>query len=267
MQRFDVVIPSLNQGAFVGAAVRSVIDQRDVRIELVVVDGCSSDDSLAAVESAISDPGTAHVDVISEPDRGQSHAINKGARLGSAEIVSWLNADDRLLPGALARVAHAFERVSADVVAVYGDVRFIDAAGRDVGEAREGSFSRSDLLFGPNYIPQPATFIRRAAWEAVGGLREDLDYAMDFDLWLSLSEIGRFAHLSELLAEFRLHGGSKTGRAYDRMRREGMAVRAAHARKVLGRTPSRLELEARLFASRCRRRIRSGLGGIGVRCG
>ena len=256
----QIVVPSLNQGRFIAEAVGSVLAQSgDVALELTVMDAVSEDDTLAEIARAVPPEKSDLVTVVSEPDEGQSQAINKGVQRGSSDVVSWLNADDRLLPGALDHVARAYADAPEDVVAAYGHVRFIDEAGAAAGEVRAERFDRRRLLFGPNYVPQTATFIRRRAWEAVGGLREHLHYAMDFDLWLRLSEIGRLVALPDFLAEFRLHATSKTGSGYDKMRREAMTVRKEHASKILGRTPSTLELRGRLFAARCERRVRRTL--------
>lgn len=262
MSRFQVVIPNRNQGMYVREAIRSVIDQ-GMELELVVADGDSTDNSLEEIEAALEEARGARCTVVSEPDTGQSEAINKGVRLGSGEIVSWLNADDHLIEGALATIDSAFRSVGDDVVAVYGDVRYIDETGGVVWTWREQAFSRHDLLWGPGYIPQPSTFMRRSAWDAAGGLRQDLHYAMDIDLWLRLSTLGRIVHVPEVLSEFRWHPGSKTVARHRPMRREAMEVRREHASVLLGRTPSRLELEARHLLVRAKRKARFRLEGLG----
>lgn len=259
MTTFQIVIPSLNQGAFIGEAVRSVLEQsRDVPLELVVVDGCSTDDTPAQVEAALRADHRARVTLVSERDRGQSEAINKGMALGSGEVVGWLNADDRLLRGTLARVARVWAAAPPGLAAVYGDVRLVDPAGVPFGELREQDFCRSDLLWGPCYIPQPSTFVARWAWEAAGGVREDLHYAMDLDVWLRLSERGRIVHLPEVLSEFRVHERSKSVAAARAARSEARGVRRIHATCALGRRPSELELDLRHLAVRCRRKARFG---------
>jgi glycosyltransferase involved in cell wall biosynthesis len=259
---FQVVIPNRNQGMYVREAIRSVIAQ-GMELELVVVDGNSTDNSLVEIEAALAEGGPARCTVVSEPDTGQSDAINKGMRLGSGEIVSWLNSDDHLVEGALATVDSAFRGETDDVVAIYGDLRYIDEAGHVVLTWREQDFSRDDLLWGPGYIPQPSTFVRRRAWEAAGGLREDLHYAMDIDLWLRLSMLGRIVHVPEVLAEFRWHPRSKTVAGRRAMRREAMLIRREHASVALGRTPSRLEVEVRHLLVRGKRRLRFRREGLG----
>lgn len=258
----QVVMPSLDQGRYIGEALGSLLEAAgEVDLEVAVIDGGSSDDTLARVAALLEAPTPARVRVLSEPDGGQSEAINKGIALGSAPIVGWLNADDRLLPGTLSRVAAAFAEHPGAVL-VYGDVRYVDEAGDPLHDLREQDFRYRNLLWGPCYIPQPSTFVRRSAWERAGGLREDLRYAMDLDLWLRLSRHGAFVHLPEILSEFRLHPASKTVSAAAAARREARAVRVAHASRRLGRTPSGVEVSARYFATRCRRRLRRAAGAI-----
>lgn len=259
MLTFHIVMPSLNQGEYIGDAIRSVLAQsNEVGLSLVVVDACSSDQTPEEIAAALKEPNHADTTVICEPDEGQSDAINKGMRMGKADCVGWLNADDFLLPGALAHVARFFES-EPDVVAVYGDVDFIDASGSRIGTLHGLPFRYADALWGPGYIPQPATFVRRSAWEAAGGVRHDLHYVMDFDLWLTLAEHGRVAHLPRTLACFRRHGGQKSTRASALMSAERRRVVRDHSRRVMGRAPLPMELEARQLAVRLSRRARRGL--------
>lgn len=264
--RFQVVMPCLNAERYIREAVTSVLAQEGpFDIELIVVDGASSDRTVLESEQAA--VGSRHrVLVLSAPDGGQSEAINRGVAGGDGDVVSWLNADDRLRPGALAAVVRAF-RSAPEAVLVYGNVQEIDDQGRPLRALQEQSFRRADLVWGPCYIPQPSTFVKRDAWVAAGGLDESLHYAMDLDLWLRLSLQGPFVHVPELLSDFRLHADSKTVAHHVASRREAMQVRRRHGAVLLGREPSRLELEARHLLVRCRRKARfarQALGGAGA---
>jgi glycosyltransferase involved in cell wall biosynthesis len=262
----QVVIPSFNQGPFIGEAIRSVLDQSaDVDVELVVVDACSDDDTEQEIERALATPHRAQVTVIREPDDGQSDAINKGVDRGTGEIVSWLNADDSLFPGALASVEQFFVSAGGDVAAVYGDLAYVDVAGRDDGIWRSLSWRFDEVLWGPGYIPQPATFVRRTAWQAVGGVRTDLHYVMDIDLWLRLSRHGRLEYRPGVLARFRRHAAQKTSADVDRMHAEHIRVIEDHAREVLGRSPTPLEIRARRTLVRARRRGRAAVRDVASR--
>lgn len=256
MMSFRVVIPSLNQGRFIGAAIRSVLRESEgVEVELVVVDACSTDQTRQEVERAIATDHRAHVTLIREPDDGQSDAINKGMQGATSDVVSWLNADDALVGGALRRVERAFAEGPSDSVVVYGGVRYIDELGRTLSSVPARPWTYGDLLWGPGYIAQPAAFMRRSAWEAVGGVRRELRYSMDFDLWLRLAELGPFVHVPDVLAEFRLHSSSKTVSSSRAMRAEGARVRRLYAERYLGRAPKPLEIELRGVGVRVRRRL------------
>lgn len=255
--KIQIVIPSYNQGDFIGDAVGSVLTQAtDAEVELVVIDGASTDASVSVVRSAFAQHDTARTVLVSEPDDGQPQAINKGIALGSGEVVGWLNADDRLLPGALATVARAFAEAAPDVAAIYGDVRHIDRDGRPLREYREQKFRRYDLMFGVVYVPQPSTFVARWAWERVGGVREDLQYALDPDLWLRLSQVGRIVHIPTILSEFRWHEKSKSGSQRPVQFDEVMKNCMDHVEHEFGRRPTAAEFYARRTMVRAWRKVR-----------
>jgi len=152
--------------------------------------------------------GGRRVRVFVEPDRGQSDAINKGMRVATGEIVGWLNADDVLLPGALAKVAEAFEK-NPDAVVVYGVGAKTDLEGQIIKKVpfREFSSKRLSYAFG---AVQPAMFFRRDAYWKVGGLDESLHYAMDWDLLLKLAKIGNVVAIPDHLANIRYYPETKT---------------------------------------------------------
>ncbi|MGB7630567.1 MAG: hypothetical protein WBM29_05730, partial [Candidatus Deferrimicrobium sp.] len=132
-------------------------------------------------------------------------------RMTGGQICSWLNSDDTLLPGAMAKVMETFRR-NPEAGLVHGKVHFTDASGKFVSEVETGPTDYEGLAF-LNLICQPAAFFRREAWDAVGGLNEDLHYAMDHDLWIRMARRFPLVYLPEPLATYRLHGESKTGAA------------------------------------------------------
>jgi glycosyltransferase involved in cell wall biosynthesis len=201
-----VVTPSHNHGRFMGATVRSVLDQAYPRLDYFVADGASTDDTVATLKSF-----GPSVRWVSEPDRGQADAINKGFARTQGEILGWLNSDDLYAPRALAAVAESFAR-NPDVGVVYGNADFIDAAGKFIRPcAHIEPFARDRLLHYSDFLVQPAVFFRRALFESVGGLNAGLHWAMDYDLWLRMAEKARFVHLPRVLAKYRWLGESKTG--------------------------------------------------------
>jgi glycosyltransferase involved in cell wall biosynthesis len=204
----SIVTPSLNQGRFINGAIESVAAQDYPAIEHLVMDGGSDDETLEILARHSS-----RLRWVSERDRGQTVALNRGFRLTSGEIVSWLNADDLLLPHAVSAVVDAF-RSDPEVMLVYGDGTFIDATGRYVAPFRFSEpFNLRRLIEVHDYILQPAAFLRRSALEAVGYLDETLSWCMDWDLWIRIGERFRVRYLPIPLATVRLHPNSKTSRA------------------------------------------------------
>lgn len=213
--------PSYNQGRFTAEAIESVLRQEgEFELEYVVIDGASTDGTveiLKRYEERVRRGDWAgrcrgvRFRWVSEPDRGQSDAIGKGFRMTGGQICSWLNSDDTLLPGALGNVLETFRR-NPEAGLVYGNVHFTDASGAIVSEVETGQTDYEGLA-SLNLICQPAAFFRREAWDAVGGLDEDLRYAMDHDLWIRMARRFPLVYLPDPLATYRLHGESKTGAA------------------------------------------------------
>jgi glycosyltransferase involved in cell wall biosynthesis len=214
-----LITPTLNQAAFLPATLAAVLAQDYPALDYWVIDGGSSDGTLEILRT--SGPG---VHWLSEPDSGQSAAINKGWRKAQGEILGWLNSDDLLTPGALAQVG-AYFAAHPTVDFLYGDCDFLDSAGAIIGQypVRLPDYNHM-LLYADNYIPQPAAFFRRRALEAVGGLDEDLHYVMDFDLWLRLGLRGEGAYLPTKLAGLRLHADAKSVARLGRFAAENVRV-------------------------------------------
>jgi glycosyltransferase involved in cell wall biosynthesis len=200
--RITIVTPSLNQAAFLERTIRSVIEQDYPEIEYLVFDGGSTDGSVEILRRYAD--GIAYWE--STPDRGQSHAVNKGFERATGEIVGWINSDDYYLPGALAAAAAAFE---ADPRAAWvcGACRYLHADGSldMVLRPRLPRGPRSAWAYEPWYVPQASSFWRRTALERVGGLREDLHYAMDVDLGLRLALSGILPVTLDLELAVRAH--------------------------------------------------------------
>jgi GT2 family glycosyltransferase len=203
----SVVTPSYNQGKFIGHTIRSVLEQDYPHIEYWVIDGGSTDETLDVLRSFEGDP---RFRWISEPDRGQSDAINKGITRCTGEIFCWLCSDDMFTPGALRRVAD--EWVASGPAIIYGPSRYIDADGRDLGHASgpvPGLTLPKLLRFASYGLTQPSTFVPTAAVQAAGGVNESLHYAMDLDLWLRIAEGLPFRYMPHYLALYRHHDASK----------------------------------------------------------
>jgi glycosyltransferase involved in cell wall biosynthesis len=204
--RVTVVTPSYNQATFIEETIRSVLLQGYPNLEYIIVDGGSTDGS-ADIIARYADHLTWWV---SEPDEGQSDAINKGFRRATGDIVAWLNSDDVYVPGALAESA-GYLAQHPEIDVVYGDVRFIGPDGAFRGIEAGNAFSEKRLFGNLFSLTQPTAFVRRSSAERVGLLRTDLHYIMDLEWWLRLAANGaRFAYHAGERAIFRFHSESKT---------------------------------------------------------
>jgi glycosyltransferase involved in cell wall biosynthesis len=202
--RFSIVTPSLNQGRYLAECLDSVGSQ-GIEAEHWVIDGGSTDETLVILK-AQSDARW-----ISESDRGQSDAINKGLERATGDILAYLCADDFLEPGVLRRVAAIFS-ANPEVDFVYGDGYFLES---DSGWKRlkhAGEFSMERLRRG-NFLLQPAVFWRRRVYERHGGFDASLQYCMDHEYWLRTCGDTVWHYLPEPLATCRLHADAKTSRA------------------------------------------------------
>jgi GT2 family glycosyltransferase len=201
----SIVTPSFNQRDFIAATIDSVLAQTYPHVELLVMDGGSTDGTLDVLR-AYGD----RVRWISEKDDGQADAINKGFARTSGEILGWLNSDDTLEEDAI-RIAVEYLSKHPDVAMIYGDANFIDATGNFIREcAHIEPFDAQRLLHYSDFIVQPAAFFRRSAFEAVGGLDASLHFAMDYDLWLKLARRFKIDYVPKVLANYRWLGGNKS---------------------------------------------------------
>jgi glycosyltransferase involved in cell wall biosynthesis len=202
----SIVIPSFNQGLFLEECLGSVLDQSYPRREILVLDGGSTDGSREILRRL-----ERRLDYwISEPDRGQASAVNKGWARAKGEILGWLNSDDRLEPGAIARAAETYGAQPGAAV-LYGDVREIDARGGAVGGKKMAGFGLRSLLLGKN-MGQPGVFIPRRTVKQLGGLEETLHFALDFEfflrVWTAFPDGG--AYIPETIASSRVWEAAKT---------------------------------------------------------
>jgi hypothetical protein len=201
----SVVTPSFNQGRFIGETIASVLGQDYPNIELWVVDGGSADETRDVLSGFAHDP---RLRWLSEPDRGQSDGINKGWARSRGQILAWLNADDTYLPGAIATQVAAL-LADPGAGAVYGDARYIDAAGRPLGLIAGRPYSPLAVL--RLEIPvQPTVFLRRELVARLGPLSLGRRYSMDSDYWARAIRIAPLRQSMAELATYRLHGESKT---------------------------------------------------------
>jgi len=221
----SIVTPSYNQGQFLEATIRSVLSQSYPRIEYIVCDGGSKDNSVTVLERYSERLAW----WCSERDRGQSEAINKGWRRSTGQVLAYLNSDDVLLPGAVECAVAVFQRAPKCGV-VYGDWEYLGRHGDVLGSGRGRSTSFERLLRDGQsvYIGQPASFYRAETVRGVGLMDESLHYSMDYDLLLRLAKVSDMEYIPLALAGYRVHTSAKTTAFAQRHWQETLAVCARH---------------------------------------
>ncbi len=200
-----IVTPSYNQGRFIAATIESVLSQDYPNLEYIIVDGDSNDETADVVARF-----AGRLTFVSERDRGQSDAINKGFKLARGSIVAWLNSDDIFLPGAIRKAVAALQR-SPDVGAVYGEGYQIDVDGNIIGRfAPTQKFDLWRLIYLSDYILQQTVFFRRSVFDKVGLLDESLYYGMDWEILMRIGLHYRIEYIPEYMGAIREHESAKT---------------------------------------------------------
>jgi glycosyltransferase involved in cell wall biosynthesis/GT2 family glycosyltransferase len=215
----SIITPSFNQAAFLPQTLANIRGQDYPNIEHIVVDGGSTDDSVDILRAA------SGIHWVSEQDKGQVDALNKGFTMATGEILAWLNSDDTLRRDAVRIAAEALQRTGADLV--YGDLRILDEEGTNLRMFYGIPFDYRVLLYGIDYIGQQTVFFRRALLEKAGPLRAEFDNAFDYELWLRMARYGRLIYVPQLRGHIRRHAAAKSVAAAprtwaetDRIRRE-----------------------------------------------
>lgn len=221
----SIVTPSLNQASFIHDALESVSIQNYPNCEHIVIDGMSTDGTVELLRNFQTDKASSGITWVSEPDSGQSEALNKGFRQATGDIIGWLNADDRYRTGCFECVAKMFEE-NPGLDILYGDYRVVDECGGLVRVKPEIAFSAFVLFYHRVlYIPTTATFFRRRVFDEGNWINENLQYVMDLEFFIRLAVKGyQFKHIPELLADFRLQPSSKTCRDPDKQQWEHRRV-------------------------------------------
>ena len=259
--------PSYNQAKYIEQTLRSVLEQDYPRIEYLVVDGASTDDSVEIIkrysldsknlesDSLLSDnrkqaSGFQRIDWwISEKDTGQGKAINKGLARANGNIVAWLNSDDYYLPGAISAVVKVFEE-NSDVVMVYGDMLAVDEHGRTINTLKYKQLSLQDLLCF-QIIGQPSVFFRREVLEQTGGLDTTFHFLLDHHLWIRIAQHGKVLHVPQIWSAAHYHAEAKNRAKAAEFGREAFRILAwAKNQPGLAEAVSGVERRARASAQR-----------------
>lgn len=234
--KISIIMPSFNQGVFLDQAIRSITDQQYPAIELIVMDGGSTDESVEVIKS--------HAGSIaywqSEKDNGQSDAINRGFEKATGDIICWLNSDDVYLPGALNAVAHTF---ASDPTCNWITGQHIKFG--------EGLVSWHRPLEPPQTkvewltacpVAQPSTFWRMSLYKKFGPLDDRFHFALDYEYWVRFAFGGEtLRYIERPLSGFRLHGDSKTVQSQEKFRAEEETLRAMYIDKLSASERSQLK--------------------------
>ena len=206
--KISIVVPSFNQGEYIRQCIESILIQNYTSVELIIIDGGSQDSSVDIIQEY-----EAYIHYwVSEPDNGQSNAINKGFKRASGNLVAWLNSDDFYLPNALTEVSKAY-RQRSDASFYFGNGFRVNKSGKKKELFFRNDyieFNRELLTHGLNYILQPATFINASYLQKIEYLDESLHYGMDSDLWMRLSQEAPPLPMAACLAASREYGETKT---------------------------------------------------------
>lgn len=223
----SVVTPSFNQGRFIGATVRSVLGQTYRPVEYFVMDGGSSDETVQVLKG--SGEG---VRWLSEKDKGQADAIDRGFRKCTGDVVAWLNSDDRYAhEKVLERVAGVFAS-DPEVDVVYGDGEFIDVDGKAfrVSRGNRVAAARELLVLPAGFALQPSVFFRRSVYLACGGIDGRFFGAFDYDLWLRMfAKARRVVYVPEVWSQATCHADAKSVKGMGRLIRELVEIKRRNA--------------------------------------
>ena len=209
--RVSIVTPSFNQARYLEATMQSVLLQDYPRIEYIIVDGGSNDGSIEIIKKYESKLAS----WVSERDKGQTDAINKGFEHATGDILAWINSDDTYEPGVVSE-AVKFLHENPAVGMVYGDCNFINEDGHVIGKFGSAQTNYRLLRQGYVHIPQQTMFFRADLWKQVGPLDPSFYFAMDYDLWTRIAARAEIKYVPQTWANFRLHTSGKTIAADDR---------------------------------------------------
>ncbi len=215
----SIIVPSFNQGRFIRRTLESILSQDYRPLEIIVIDGASTDETVSILQAFSSHP---ELHWVSEPDKGVVEAVNKGFARARGSIGGIQSSDDFYLPGAIRAGVEALLAEPALAFA-FGDVAKVDAEGRELARTALAPWSLEGVLLMETWIPQPSTFFRMELAKSLGGWRELVPYSADTDLWLRMALQQSAKKIDRLLAQRSMHEaqrdtqGAKIARDYGLM--------------------------------------------------
>ncbi len=233
--KVSVITPSYNQAQFIRMTIDSVLSQNYPNLEYIVMDGGSTDGTVEILRSY-----GKRIKWVSKKDKGQSDAINRGLKMATGEIVSYLNSDDLYQKECLLEVSNFFQK-NPQYYFLSGKCDVIDEKGNSIDNfitLYKNFFlkhlSKKDVLSILNYISQPATFWRKEVISKIGFFDTKLNYAMDYDYWLRMIKIYKLGFIDRYLASYRIHRNSKSGANFSGLLAEGYQVSKNQTGVILG---------------------------------
>ena len=242
--KISIVTPSYNQAQFLERTILSVLNQNYPNLEYIIIDGGSTDGSVEIIKKY--EKYLAYW--VSEKDRGQSHALNKGFQRATGELVGWQNSDDIYLPDAFKKVADVYKENSHYDV-YFGNMYFIDNDDNIFRDMRFVKFSPISLIYEGTILANQSAFISRSVFDRFGCLSESHKFTMDYEFWVRIRK-SKFYFIREFLGCFRLHKDAKSSTIKD--------IGLLEHRMVLvnnGFNPDRLSFKFLKYLSKIRRAI------------
>jgi glycosyltransferase involved in cell wall biosynthesis len=200
--KISIITPSYNQGNYIEQTIQSVLNQDYTNVEHIVIDGGSTD---STVEILLRHP---HLIWVSEKDRGQADALNKGLARSTGDIIGWINSDDYYEKNVFKAVVDEF--LDPSIMWVVGNIGLNDKHGVPVRFDKSPKITYERLLRNPDIVRQQATFFRRQLIEQAGGWNAEYFMVMDYDLWVRLAKLNEPKMIDRTMAHFRLHSQQKS---------------------------------------------------------
>lgn len=225
LPKISIVTPSYNQGQFLEKTILSIINQDYKNIEFIIIDGGSTDNSVEIIKKY-----EKSIDYwISEPDNGQSDAINKGFARANGDIFYWINSDDYLLPNALSKIAnYTWSNSIGAVVGIGHKVNVNDEIVYTPTYYEEITTQKLFQWTNQRNFMQPACFFTKNAWNKCGPLNSELNYCLDLDLWIKISKCFKIERIKQELAHAYIHQDAKTTADVEKMKMETYLMIASH---------------------------------------
>lgn len=203
--KISIVTPSYNQAQFLEQTILSVLNQNYPNLEYIIIDGGSNDGSVEIIKKY-----EKYLSYwVSEKDKGQSNAINKGFQKSTGEILAWLNSDDTYLPETFYKVVKGFEQ-NPETDLIFGNIYFIDESDKRIGELRFTEFGFDTLIYEGGNLHQTGTFWKKEIYKRVGGLNSNYKFCMDYDFFCRVAKVGKLCHMRDFFANFRIHANAKS---------------------------------------------------------